>query len=74
MAVRMTIGIPESLHEALRERAKQSGMSIRALIVRAIEQVYSKASPVTGPLVKGRGKLGPKSPNLTFAIGRFRRG
>ena len=65
MAVRTTVDIPESLHEELRYRAVQSGTSIRALIVRAIEQTYSpraKGVRVTGSLVAKRGKLGPKFP------------
>jgi hypothetical protein len=65
VAVRTTVDIPEPLHEKLRHRAQQSGTSIRALIVRALEQTYSgrgKSAYVTGPLVKGRGKLGPSFP------------
>ncbi len=65
MAVRTTIDIPEPLHERLRQRAKRSGGSIRSLIVRAIEQVYSEQKNgeyVTGPLVAGPGKLGPAFP------------
>jgi hypothetical protein len=55
MAVRTTVDIPEPLHHKLRQRAQQSGTSMRALIVRAIEQTYSeprKGRYVTGPLVK----------------------
>ena len=65
MAVRTTVDIPESLHARLRDRAERSGASIRSLIIRAIEQVYSeteKGQYVTGPLVNGRGKLGPAFP------------
>jgi hypothetical protein len=49
----------------LGERAQESGTSMRALIVRAIEQTYSeprKGRYVTGPLVKGKGKRGPRFP------------
>ena len=38
---------------------------MRALIVRAIEQTYTepkKGRYVTGPLVKGKHKLGPRFP------------
>ena len=35
--VRTTIDIPEPLHNRLRDTAAQSGSSIRALVVRAIE-------------------------------------
>jgi metal-responsive CopG/Arc/MetJ family transcriptional regulator len=65
MAVRTTVDIPEPLHTALRERAERSGSSIRSLIVRAIEQTYTKPKRgryVTGALVKGSGKLGPAFP------------
>ena len=65
MAVRTTVEIPEPLHDRLRHRAERSGTSIRALIIRAIEQVYSagkKGEYVTGPLVAGPGRLGPAFP------------
>jgi hypothetical protein len=65
MAVRTTVDIPEPLHDALRQRAAQSGTSMRALIIRALEDKYSKRRKgvyVTGPLVKRRGKLGPAFP------------
>ena len=65
MAVRTTVDIPEPLHDKLRHRASQSGTSIRALIVRAIEQAYSerrKGEYVAGPLVAGKGGLGPAFP------------
>jgi hypothetical protein len=65
MAIRTTVDIPEPLHDRLRHRAERSGTSIRALVIRAIEQVYSetgKGSYVTGPLVTGPGKLGPSFP------------
>ncbi len=68
MAVRTTVDIPQPLHDGLRRRAERSGTSIRSLIVRAIEQAYSepkKGGYVTGPLVKGRGKLGPAFPEDT---------
>jgi hypothetical protein len=65
MAVRTTVDLPDPLHDKLRQRAAKSGASIRSLIVRAIEQVYSepkKGEYVTGPLVTGPGKLGPAFP------------
>jgi hypothetical protein len=65
MAVRTTVDIPDPLHDRLRQRAERSGASIRSLIVRALEQAYTepkKGEYVTGPLVTGRGKLGPDFP------------
>ena len=65
MPIRTTVDIPELLHDALRHQAQQSGVSIRALIVRALEQAYGdpkKGDFVTGPLVTGRRKLGPRFP------------
>jgi hypothetical protein len=65
MSVRTTVDIPESLHNRLRHRAESSGTSIRSLIVRAIETMYAetgKKEPVTGPLVRGSGQLGPRFP------------
>jgi len=65
MAVRTTVDIPEPLHDRLRRRAERSGVSIRSLIVRAIEQTYSesgKKEPLSGPLIRGTGKRGPAYP------------
>jgi hypothetical protein len=65
MAVRTTVDIPEPLHEMLRHRAERSGTSIRSLIIRALDQVYSKGDKgtcITGPIIKGGGMLGPNFP------------
>ena len=65
MPIRTTVDIPEPLHDRLRAKAEQSGTSIRALIIRAIEQAYTpegKTARVRGALVKGPGKLGPQFP------------
>jgi hypothetical protein len=65
MAVRTTVDIPAPLHDELRHLAHQSGTSVRALIIRAIEQTYNTRKGgdyVTGPLVKKTGKLGPSFP------------
>jgi hypothetical protein len=64
---RTTVEIPDALHTLLRRRAAESGTSIRSLIVQAIEQTYpapkkGKGKRVTGPMIKGRGKLGPLYP------------
>ena len=42
MADRTTVDIPEPLHDRLRHRSQRTGASIRALIVRALETVYSE--------------------------------
>jgi hypothetical protein len=66
MAVRTTVDIPEPLHDRLRQRAESSGTSIRSLIVRALEDTYAdtgKKKKVTGPLIRGKGKLGPRFPS-----------
>jgi hypothetical protein len=69
MAIRTTVDIPEGLHEALRHKAAQSGTSMRALIVRAIEEKYSssrrKGAYVTEPPIKRKpgGKVGPLYPD-----------
>jgi hypothetical protein len=65
MPVRTTVEIPEPLHDRLRDRAESSGVSIRSLIVRALEEAYAepkKGRRVTGPLITAKGKLGPRFP------------
>ena len=70
MPARTTVELPESLHERLKERAQTSGVSIRSLIVRAVEDAYAdtgKRPPKTGrrvtlPLIRVKGKLGPRFP------------
>ena len=65
MSVRTTVDIPQPLHDLLRRRARQSGTSIRALIVGALERAYADRKNedyVTGPIITGKGKLGPSFP------------
>lgn len=65
MAIRTTVDIPEPLHNRLRLSAQQAGTSVRALIVRALEQTYTethRGAYVTSPPVNGKGKLGPSFP------------
>jgi hypothetical protein len=65
MAVRTTVDIPDPLHNLLRHRAESTGMSIRSLIVRALEEMYrdtGKKEVLTGPLVRNSGELGPRFP------------
>jgi hypothetical protein len=64
MAVRTTVDIPEPLHDRLRQRAQISGVSIRSLIVRALEETYAEPKDkkiVTGPFIRA-GKRGPQYP------------
>lgn len=65
MAVRTTVDIPEPLHDRLRHRAQTTGVSMRSLIVSAIEQTYAtpaKGKFVTGPMIRRKGKRGPRFP------------
>ena len=65
MAVRTTVDIPEPLHHILKERSRRTNVSIRSLIIRALEDTYhprKKGRYVTGPLIKGTGKVGPLFP------------
>ena len=65
MAVRTTAISPRRSTTRLKQRAEISGTSIRSLIVRAFEQTYAgpkKTKKVTGPLIRGTGKLGPCFP------------
>jgi hypothetical protein len=65
MSIRTTVDIPETLHDRLRERSERSGASIRSLVIHALEQLYTdpqKGEYVTGPQVRGAGKLGPEFP------------
>ena len=62
MPVRTTVDVPEPVYEALRSRAEQTGVSMRSLIIRALELTYvpeKKGARLNGPLVKGKGRLGP---------------
>ena len=65
MPARAVIELPESLHKRLKGRSRSTGASIPSLILRAVEQTYAepkKGRPVTGPLITGAGKLGPRFP------------
>lgn len=65
MAVRTSIDIPEPLYQALRERAVQQRTSIRAIVLRAIEQHVNPqvgGQFVTGPLLDFNGEVGPLFP------------
>jgi hypothetical protein len=58
MPFRTTIVIPERLHDRLRP-------SMRSLILRAVGDTYTepkKDERVTGPLIRTKGKLGPRFP------------
>ncbi len=68
MAVKVTIEIPQTLHDRLRQRAKSTGTTMRSLIMQAIEDTYPateavrRGERVTGPLILGKGKRGPRYP------------
>jgi len=65
MNIRTTIDIPEPLHNRLSRRAERSGVSVRSLILRVLEQAYAKAGKgayVTGPMIPAQGKRGPAYP------------
>ena len=65
MAVRTSIDIPEPLYEAARERAEQQRTSIRAIVLRALEQhlrTPGHRRSVTGPLLDLKGDVGPLFP------------
>jgi len=69
MPAQTMVELPESLHERLLERSRSTGASIPSLIVRAVEQTYvqtyaeqKKGTLVTGPMITGNGKLGPRFP------------
>jgi hypothetical protein len=68
MSVRVTIEIPQALYDRLRQRAESTGISIGSLIVRDIAETYTafevvkKGERLTGPLIIGKGKRGPRYP------------
>jgi hypothetical protein len=65
MPARTTIELPESLHERLKERSRSTGVSIRSLIVRAVEETYAEpvdGTPFPGPMISGTGNRGPLYP------------
>ncbi|HEX5228821.1 MAG TPA: hypothetical protein VFW44_13975 [Bryobacteraceae bacterium] len=67
MAIRTTVDIPEPLHAMLRHRAEQSGTSMRALIVLALEEKFTpkrKGNYLTEPPIKRKpgSKVGPLYP------------
>ena len=43
MAVRATVDMPEPLHQTLHQRSQVSGMSVRSVIIHALEQTVRKA-------------------------------
>ena len=74
MAVRTTIGIPESVHEAIKRSADGEGVSVEELIILALERAFGgsdverlgtkpvKKGFVTGPPIVVKGQLGPRFP------------
>jgi hypothetical protein len=62
MAKRITVEIPDALHAAIKSRAWRTGESMRSLIVRALQESYGNTGFVTGPMITGKGKRGPRFP------------
>ena len=63
MAIRVTVGIPESLHKRIAARAHETGKSVQELIVDALEANFPemrKGKRVTGPLIRKTGMHGPR--------------
>ena len=66
MSVRTTIDIPDDLYEALRRRAASERISIRSLVIGAIERKFRtgrRRTPVLAPPVPGTGRPGPLCPD-----------
>ncbi len=65
MPVRTTVEIPEPLHNGF-VVSRTSSASIRSLMSRRLNRPIPNPSVegkrVTGPMIKGRGKLGPRYP------------
>jgi hypothetical protein len=60
-----TVTIPEALHDTLRRRAEESGTSVDALVVSAIEEKLGERKEgkyVTGPFITEKGERGPLYP------------
>jgi hypothetical protein len=65
MTIRTTVDLPKALHDKLKRRAADSGTSMRALIILALEETYPvrrKGKMLTGPIIKTDGKFGPDFP------------
>jgi hypothetical protein len=65
MSVRTTIDIPDQLYSTLRQRSAREKVSIRSLVIMSIEEKFQpkrRRVPVTGPIIKGKGKPGPLCP------------
>ena len=65
MSVRTTVDIPDELYATLRQRAAREKVSIRSLVIMSIEEKFKpkrRRVPVTGPLMRCKGKLGPLFP------------
>ena len=66
MAIRTTVELPDALYERLTGQAQHRGISIRDLIVQALELTYAgKSEPdnrITGPMIRGRSRKGPRFP------------
>jgi len=47
--MRITIDIPDEIHSRLKERAKEEGTTMRAIVLRAIEAELHRESPPAAP-------------------------
>jgi hypothetical protein len=64
--MRTTIDIPDELYSTLRLQAARERVSIRSLVLLSIEEKFKskrRRVPMTGPPIKGNGKLGPLCPD-----------
>lgn len=65
MTVRVAIDLPTPLYEELRQKADDLDASLESLVLQAIDSMLQKSEKrayVTGPLIRGKGKRGPRYP------------
>jgi hypothetical protein len=56
--MRMTIDLPAELHSLLRKRAESGKVSMRSLVVLAVEERFGRV-PMTGAPIRGSAAAGP---------------
>lgn len=74
MGIRTTVELPEELHSSLKELAQETGTTMRAVVIEALESKRAarrtkagqgkpvKTGFVTGPPIVVKGPLGPLFP------------